>query len=62
MKAKFTYGIIFFISAMNVHAQQAIKLNLRDLAQVAEVDERYQSFNIEMCEVVGGKVCWIQQR
>jgi heparanase len=35
-----------------------IKLNLADIKQVAEVDERYQSFNIEMCEVVGGDF-WI---
>lgn len=35
-----------------------IKLNLNKLKQVAEVDERYQSVNVEMCEVVGGKF-WI---
>lgn len=35
-----------------------INLNLKNLKQVAEVDPRYQSFNIEMCEVVGGKF-WI---
>lgn len=33
-------------------------LNLRNLKQIAEVDPRYQSFNVEMCEVVGGKF-WI---
>jgi hypothetical protein len=36
----------------------SVTLNLRGLKQVAEVDERYQSFNVEMCEVVGGKF-WI---
>lgn len=30
------------------------KLDLKDLPQVAEVDMRFQSINIEMCEVVGG--------
>ena len=35
-----------------------ITLNLIDLKQVAQVDERYQSFNVEMCEVVGGDF-WI---
>ena len=33
-------------------------LNLENLKQVAEVDEKYQSINIEMCEVVGGDF-WI---
>ena len=35
-----------------------IKLNIADIKQVGEVDERYQSFNIEMCEVIGGDF-WI---
>jgi heparanase 1 len=35
-----------------------VNLDLKNLKQVAEVDPRYQSFNIEMCEVVGGKF-WI---
>ncbi|MBL4559359.1 MAG: hypothetical protein JKX79_00090 [Labilibaculum sp.] len=34
------------------------KLNLSDLKFIGEVDERYQSFNVEMCEVVGGEF-WI---
>jgi len=33
-------------------------LKLSDLKQIAEVDERYQSVNVEMCEVVGGDF-WI---
>lgn len=33
-------------------------LNLNNLKQIARVDERYQSVNIEMCEVVGGDF-WI---
>ena len=43
----------------NIDAQEsAINLNIKDLKQIARVDERYQSFNIEMCEVVGGDF-WI---
>ena len=34
------------------------KLNFSNLKQVAEVEERYQSVNVEMCEVVGGDF-WI---
>lgn len=37
------------------HEKININLNFKNLKQVAEVDSRYQSFNIEMCEVVGGK-------
>ena len=58
MKAKFLYCILFIIHAMNGHAQQAVTLNLRNLKQVSKVDERYQSYNIEMCEVIGGDF-WI---
>jgi hypothetical protein len=35
-----------------------IKLNLSDMKSIGEVDERYQSFNVEMCEVIGGDF-WI---
>ena len=34
------------------------ELDLSKLEQIAEVDERYQSVNIEMCEIVGGDF-WI---
>jgi hypothetical protein len=34
------------------------KLSLSDLKPLGEVDERYQSVNVEMCEVVGGDF-WI---
>ncbi|MBN7812775.1 hypothetical protein J0A68_17605 [Algoriphagus sp. H41] len=33
-------------------------LHFSQLSQIAEVDERYQSVNVEMCEVVGGEF-WI---
>ena len=35
-----------------------IKLNLSDMKAIGEVDKRYQSFNVEMCEVIGGDF-WI---
>jgi heparanase len=35
-----------------------IRLNLFGMKSIGEVDKRYQSFNIEMCEVVGGDF-WI---
>ena len=38
--------------------EDGIKLNLTNLKLVGLTDERYQSFNIEMCEVVGGDF-WI---
>ena len=37
---------------------KATELNFTDLRQVAQVDIRYQSVNVEMCEVVGGDF-WI---
>lgn len=39
------------IAQQNAEAQ---KLNISDFQFLTEVDERFQSFNIEMCEVVGG--------
>lgn len=56
-------ALIFFVFA-SVQSKsidkenKVLKLNLSGLKQVAEVDERYQSVNVEMCEVVGGDF-WI---
>jgi len=51
--------ILGLFTAKTSHAQESsFSLNLKNLNQVAEVDQRYQSFNIEMCEVVGGDF-WI---
>jgi heparanase len=33
----------------------AIKINLSDMKQIGTVDERFQSYNVEMVEVVGGE-------
>ncbi|MCB0688389.1 MAG: hypothetical protein KDC53_17745, partial [Saprospiraceae bacterium] len=34
------------------------QINLKGLKQIGTVDERFQSYNIEMCEVIGGDF-WI---
>lgn len=39
-------------------AENNPRLNISDLKQIHQVDERYQSVNVEMCEVVGGDF-WI---
>ncbi len=39
-------------------SDSATYLNNSDLKKIAEVDDRYQSVNVEMCEVVGGEF-WI---
>ncbi len=51
-----TVGLSFGKNADN--KKKTIKLQISGLKQLAEVNERYQSVNIEMCEVVGGDF-WI---
>ena len=58
MLSKFSYSIAIILLAIHVHAQELPALNLHNLKQTAKVDIRYQSYNIEMCEVVGGDF-WI---
>jgi heparanase 1 len=58
MLYKFLCNIIFIMFAINVQAQQLPALNLHNLKQTGKVDVRYQSYNIEMCEVIGGDF-WI---
>jgi len=52
--------LVFGFSCQNSNdsANKNPNLNISDLKQIAEVDERYQSVNVEMCEVVGGDF-WI---
>jgi heparanase 1 len=47
-------GIIFL--SVNAFAQN--KIDLKGLKLIGKVDERFQSFNVEMCEVIGGDF-WI---
>lgn len=52
---------VFFLGSIHLKAQentQPPKLDLSDFKYIRQVEERYQSFNVEMCEVVGGKF-WI---
>ncbi len=51
------FFIPFFVfMASLVHSQSVI--NLKHMKHIAKVDERFQSFNVEMCEVIGGDF-WI---
>lgn len=54
------YKIILFVSiilpSIKVFAQN--KIDLKSLKYIGKVDVRYQSYNIEMCEVIGGDF-WI---
>lgn len=55
------FGGVFSIQWVSSKDQRTTKnytLDLSELKIVAQVDERYQSFNVEMCEVVGGDF-WI---
>lgn len=63
MNSKLFYTILFILVWSKIGIGQNNKsnvpsLNLSDLKLVGEIDERYQSVNIEMCEVVGGDF-WI---
>lgn len=49
-------AVIMISQVSNAFAQQ--KLNLKELKSIGTVDERFQSYNIEMCEVIGGDF-WI---
>lgn len=55
-------SVILFIGSACTSGQKngerITKLNLADLKFVGQIDEKYQSFNVEMCEVVGGEF-WI---
>lgn len=55
----FKYTLVVIVCLTHVSttlAQQ--KLNLKELKSIGTVDERFQSFNIEMCEIIGGDF-WI---
>lgn len=52
--------ILFFICViiLNNDAFSQNKINLKSMNFVGKVDERFQSFNVEMCEIIGGDF-WI---
>lgn len=39
-------------------AESSALFDLSEMEPITEVDERYQSINVEMCEVVGGEF-WV---
>ena len=42
-------------TAVSKTDSSAITINLKEMKHIGTVDERYQSYNIEMVEVVGGE-------
>jgi heparanase len=42
-------------SSLSLKAQEPLQLNLQTLPKVGTVDARFQSYNVEMVEVVGGR-------
>ncbi|WP_340112939.1 hypothetical protein [Maribellus mangrovi] len=54
-------GFVFLLSSSCTDKrpkEDELEINLKTMNFIGEVDERYQSINIEMCEVVGGDF-WI---
>ncbi|MBL7818835.1 MAG: hypothetical protein JNL70_27800 [Saprospiraceae bacterium] len=59
MKKIWVYiSTVFFFSGVFSQASAQNTLNLTNIKALGKVDERFQSFNIEMCEVIGGDF-WI---
>lgn len=48
------FGPVLYCAGQQAIADASAFLELSSLKKVAEVEERFQSINIEMCEVVGG--------
>ena len=47
-------AFIFYCMTLLAQNETSRKIDLQSMQQVAEVDLRFQSYNIEMCEVIGG--------
>jgi heparanase len=52
------YVLTIILACLTFGVNGQSSLHLKDLKIVGKVDERYQSFNVEMCEVIGGDF-WI---
>lgn len=54
------FGLVLFTTISNSFGQEKTQntINLKQMQKMGTVDERYQSFNVEMCEVIGGDF-WI---
>lgn len=50
--------LAFSSFAQNSESSTTKTINLKQMSLIGQVDERYQSFNVEMCEVIGGDF-WI---
>lgn len=59
MKNIFLFASIVFLNT-NAFSQNTSPntINLKEMKSIGKVDERFQSFNIEMCEIIGGDF-WI---
>lgn len=61
---RIVFSFFLLVLSLQVFSQElpvgkpSNSLNLTQLKKIGQVDERYQSFNIEMCEVIGGDF-WI---
>ena len=61
LKLSAILGFVFLLTTSSTgrfSKGEELEINLKKMKVIGEVDERYQSFNIEMCEVVGGDF-WI---
>lgn len=54
--SRYLFLLIGFLINIISYAQNpsTLSINLGQMKQIATVDERYQSYNVEMCEVIGG--------
>ena len=58
MKKNQWYVLTIILACLTFGANAQTSLHLKDLKMVGKVDERFQSYNVEMCEVIGGDF-WI---
>ncbi len=61
LKLSVLLGLVFLLTSSfkgKFSKEEKLSINLKEMKIIGEVDERYQSVNIEMCEVVGGDF-WI---
>ncbi len=61
LKLSALLGFVFLLTSSftgRIPKGEELEINLKRMKVIGEVDERYQSFNVEMCEVVGGDF-WI---
>ncbi|HAK79467.1 MAG TPA: hypothetical protein DCR35_17350 [Runella sp.] len=52
------YVLTIILTCLTLATYGQSSLHLKDLKMIGKVDERFQSYNVEMCEVIGGDF-WI---